>query len=293
MAIRPKNKSKPFPWCCPLPPNRNDPAHQLPKFETEDGARWWRNERARMLVVGRNANPVLSEKLYSCSQRQRCGSAACPECMRQFRRWITGASMGLLDDTGCSHGTGFAITVVPEWAAQEPGKLASFDLDLANGRIRTALARSTCRDALVIGGWDFSFNSHSDKEWPPRWQPHLYLLFPMVKDKEELRAALDGTFPPSERNPRPIKIKPLIKSMEAITYAIKGVFKPRTSYIGDDGRCNTRTSLPLPPPLERELLTYLDGLGITDRMFLRNVRRRGCRLVACHREDDEDGGNSV
>jgi hypothetical protein len=271
---------KPFSRQCPAPPTHYDPALQLSKFETEEGCLRWRNERADMLRIGKNNNPGLADKLDSCSMHRPCGSSACPVCWCWFRRWTTGAFMGLLDDIGWSMGLGYAVTAIPGWAAREPGGLARFNISQAIGRLRTTLARSSCCNTLVVGGWDFSFNSHSANQWSPEWQPHLYLLFPMARDKEELKAALASTFPASDRNPRPLKIQQLNNPMKAITYAFKGVFNPRTSYIDNDGRRNTRTNHRLPGPIERELLTYLDQLGVTGRMFLRNVRRRACRLVA-------------
>jgi hypothetical protein len=276
---------QPLLWIRLQPVKRHDPACKLDDFETKADADSWRKKRSHMFRSGRNANLSIAETLADCTYAHPCGSPACPSCMRQFRRYISGAFCSLLDEIGWSKGTGYAVTAVPNWAVVTPGELVKFDMNKANIRVRKVLERSNIRDALVVGGWDFSCNSSSSQSGTKFWQPHLYLLFPLIEDKEELRAALTRCFPSSELNPRPIYIEVLSDPLEAITYAFKGVFKLRTSYTDDNGRRNTRSRHRLPAPLERELLTYLDNTGMTDRMFLRNVRRRGCRLVANPRDE--------
>ena len=240
-----------------------------------------------MLTKGKNANPALAGKLNACSRGTRCGSPACPECLRGFRRWITGAIMALLEELGWSPSQGYAFTAIPTWLACAPGHLAKLDLHKAESRLRTALARSEIADLPIIGGWDFSFNEHGEGSWTPHWQPHLYLLLPTATNPELVKRSLESVFPKSEACPRPLKYRSIDDAVAAITYAFKGNFKWRISYFDKDDRLDSR-QFPLRPEKGCELLTVLDQLAMTDRMFLRNVRRRGGRMVACQRDRTTD-----
>lgn len=292
MAHQTPTKSSPIPWCWPKPQQGHDPVHIYPGFETSCQSQEWRNQRALMLTKGKNANPALAEKLQACRKGSRCGSLACPECWRGGRRWETGAVMALLEKLGWSPGQGYAFTAIPTWLACAPGHLETHDLHKTESRLRTALARSEIADLPIIGGWDFSFNEHGEGSWTPHWQPHLYLLLPTATNPELVKRSLESVLPRSEACPRPLKYRSIDDAVAAITYAFKGNFKRRISYFDKDDRLDSR-QLPLRPEQERELLTYLDQLAMTDRMFLRNVRRRGGRLVMCQRDCTTDIAESI
>jgi hypothetical protein len=273
------NIRQPIPWCWPQPPKEVDPKHVIKKFETFAKAQDWRRIRAGLMA---KYAPTTAAKLHVCRKGQWCGSPACSVCWRAFRRWFAGSVVTLLPlNNGDS--TGYAVTAIPTWLSVAPGKLSSIDLRKAGDRLRKALERSSLRDMAIVGGWDFSFNEHSNREWAAHWQPHLY-------DKAALKAELEDVFPPSQACPRPVKCTPLKNALSQATYAMKGAFFRRISFIDHKGHRNTRKRQP--PPLRpgqwRELLAYLDQLAMTDRMFLRNVRRRGGRLVLCQRDRTTD-----
>lgn len=280
-----------IPWRWPLPAKRFDPACISPSFETAASSQKWRQTRVEVLKRGGNGNLMLADKLNACAESHRCGSGACPVCMRRFRRWVTGAAIVLFEEVGWLPGGGCAITAVPTWTARPLGGLATVELHKAENRIRKTLERSPLSNQPVIGGWDYSFNEHADGEWGGHWQPHLYLLFPHADDRDQVTRVMKDAIPKTDSCPRPIKCRNISDPMAAIGYAFKSSFKRRVSYYDKDGRADSR-QMQLRPAQERELLTYLDQLGMTGRMFLRNVRRRGGRLVSCQRDRGADSEES-
>ncbi len=186
----------------------------------------------------------------------------------------------MLEREGWKPDTGWAVTAVPSWAAT--ASLANFDIRKANDRVRAVLVRSAMRDAAVIGGWDFSYNSHGDNQWQPHWQPHLYLIFPFVPASAPLVSALSKAFVPSPTVKKPLKVKKLSSPVTAVTYAFKGMFFGRSSYVDASGALNSNVK-PLKPREQREIVSYLSTIGMTDRCFTRWVRRYGSRLMLCQR----------
>jgi hypothetical protein len=72
----------------PLPHSERDPVFLLDGFETYSEVR----ERSAMLRSvlwrGNRVERQKSLKLHRCRKNRRCGSAACPICIRRFRRWF-------------------------------------------------------------------------------------------------------------------------------------------------------------------------------------------------------------
>ncbi|TAN77819.1 MAG: hypothetical protein EPN20_01545 [Magnetospirillum sp.] len=223
----------------------------------------------------------MAEQLASCKKGERCGCGACPICLRRVRCWLSGALYLLLITLGWTRGQGYAVSVIPTWLACQAGHLSVSALLRAEHRIRKAISRSVLCDLVIVGGWDFSWNEDSDGAWGPHWQPHLYLVFLGAVTRAQIERELKRIFPGSPTTPKPVACEPLKDPVEVITYAFKACFFRRIGYVRkDNGKRDTRKDLPLRPAQERELLTVLDQLTITGRLFLRNVRRRGGRLVA-------------
>lgn len=270
---------RPFnPWNHPPPPREHDPKYQLPGFETGHEADERRGKIVPILPKAGLFTGNLRIRLDECSPGDRCASAACPGCLRRMRRVLVGSGMALLDELHWEPGMGIIACVVPG-TQFKAGTLENFDIERESERIRTRFARSSLADQPIFGGWDFSFNEHSEGEWAPFWQPHLYVLMPAVTDIKEAKPVLKDTFAMADTVPRPVRIQALEEPLAAITYSYKAFFQRRITYVADNGRLNT-SDRPLRPNQERELRLFLDHIGFTGRLFLRNIRRRGSRLVA-------------
>ena len=283
MSTKHVNPNHPHPWHLPPPPKEYDPAHQLEGFESEPEVYVRAIERHLILYGGTPQNRCLGYRIMRCNSSRPCGSAACPKCLRRFRQVETGRFLTFHSTLDMTVGQGYAVTIIPENAGHPAGELATRDIAKSNRALRRRLARSPLANEVVIGGWDFSFNDHSSGLWPPHWQPHLYLIFPLVTDRAWLKAELMKLFSKADGTPRPIRVVPFKDPLDQFTYAVKSAFKLRRSYLDSNDKPKTN-ALPLPIHRDRELLVFLDKLGWADRMFLRNVKRQGSLLVRCHHE---------
>jgi hypothetical protein len=81
---------------------RPQPQHDVRRcrgFETFDEAVRRRKRCIRWLEASDEpTHQTLAEKLRACRKGTRCGSGACPFCMRRVRRWFTAAAAELLGD---------------------------------------------------------------------------------------------------------------------------------------------------------------------------------------------------
>lgn len=259
------------PWSVSIPRSL-DPALRRPEFETEHEAEEWRRECIRVLSNG-TAHRRLAKKLKRCKAGRRCLSGACFVCCRQFRRWYTARIPRLFADEPAA----FVASIVrPTWNFP-PGQLRLAKLDRMTDQLRQVLKRAGLGHCLVAGGFDVSFNEDNEKTWPPHWSVHVYLIVAVI-DRERFKALLRPTLETSPEVERPLRTRDIDDWMAAATYAWKGAFFKRVSYVGDDDGSRTR-KLPMKPEQHRELLLFLDRHSMTQRSFLRGIRRRGGELV--------------
>lgn len=252
---------------------RLDPAITMKGFETKAETVHRACQSIAVLRKGGREHQALAEKLNGCRSRQRCSSGACPACMRRYRRWFASEAQNALSDFNSS----FAISVIPTHFAVPIGNLNTVDPAGPNNWLRTIIKRAGLGAHPIIGGWDISLNEGTDgARW---WQLHFYGIAFNVSDPGLFSAALRSQLQANEKVLRPLKVRPANDLAESSTYSLKAIFVRRVSYIGNNGRRQTRT-LSLKPDGQRELLTYLDSMVISNRIFLRGFRRVGSRLRA-------------
>lgn len=253
------------------PTPRKDPAAWLAGFETEQQASERYAARGRLMFT---RNSMSQPKFYWCTPQSPCDSAACPKCMRAFRRWLVDVGIALLEQ---QPGPLCVASLVHHTLSRPPGRLHEFDLDKAKRQLARHLDRAALGDRVAIDGFDFCycvpFNpTHS------HWQPHAYVVFQGI-ERRAVKKALNPFYPKTPNIPRPIKTREVDCLMEALSYSMKAIFGRRISYRDNMGSANTR-SLPLSlKEHKRELPSYLDQRRPVDRLFLKNVRREGAGLM--------------
>ena len=260
------------PWLC-QPKNRQfDPKHQLKRFETPTITKERSENLIKILEKGEPQHQDIAKKLQHCDEGGRCLLPICPRCLRQVRRWFVSEAMQ------CLHGEDLlAVTLVPAEHAIPPGELEHFDLINFKETLSRQLSRAGLGDAIVIGGVDFSFCERSDGEFEPHWRPHFHLIVANT-EADQIRSGLKRHYPSAESVSRPIKIQEVEGLMGAISYAMKPFFTRRVSYVDNNEKIRHR-KYPLKNDQTREISEFMSRLTITDRMFLKNVRRRGNRLI--------------
>ena len=250
----------------------------MAKFETPVQA-WDRRERLRSII-----RDIPEATLHNCRlPKAPCNSAACPRCMREFRIWFGAAGMRAMEYNGPMT----ALSVVHcDWQ-RAPGALHTLDLEKLKRQARRHIERAGLSDVVGIGGIDFSFNEHSDKRWEPHWQAHLYLIL-QGAPAAQIKKALAAFYPVTVSVPRPLKARRVDTPAGAFSYAMKAIFDRRVSYVDGNRNGNDNTKdYPLRPAQLRELVVFLDRHQPTDRLFLRNVRRRGAELVITTKQDSK------
>jgi hypothetical protein len=168
--------SKQLPFYLRQEPNpKNDPAEWLPDFETEKQVAERYEARGRLIFT---SNTMLQPNFYWCDQGYPCDSAACPPCMREFRRWLVDAGITLFEWSPQLS----AASLVHHTLSRRPGKLNSLDLIKAKRQMARHIDRAGLGRLVAIGGFDLSYNQPANGS-TPYWQPHAYVIFQGIEHK--------------------------------------------------------------------------------------------------------------
>lgn len=256
----------------PVIKTKYDLAKILPETETLAEAKKANAKLIRRLKKGDGRSKKVAKKLSRCTKRRRCWLDACHVCRRLVGRWYGSEVLPLFEDQDL-----LLVTLVPVARSLPAGKLHLFDPLKMKGVLSKKFALPGLEKAVVVGGIDISFNIHSDDAWSPRWQPHFHLIVAGITRKE-LWAVLRPQFKKNEAAPRPTHAKPVTDPPEAVSYTFKSFFCRRVSYIDENGT-NQARNVSLKSKEMEEAALFSDTIKITDRLFLRNVRRHGKRLV--------------
>jgi hypothetical protein len=234
-------------------------------FEMFDEAVEWRNRHRKQLRLGNRDQRQIARDLKGCRKSARCATEACPVCVRAFRLQWAGEGIKILLPpphwTRCS--------IIPAGFLVPYGKLHTVDLTKMVKLVQKRLQRSGISNRIVIGGLDVSLNLNENTIIG--WQLHLYVLIEGKNDKA-LRKAVKAAFPPEPTAAKPYTFREVENPLKAISYAYKGHFKRRSSYIDKQGHANTKP-FKLKGPDQCELLQFLAQYKVGSRAILRGVRR--------------------
>jgi hypothetical protein len=241
-----------------------------------------RKERlASLLKEGGVPEQRLARKLERCGRESPCNSGACAVCTREFRIWLLGEALPVIEVGGpraSSSNPGHtkywtSASIIPAGYRCAPGELDGLELATKVKSLATAISRSSLASGVVIGGFDVSLNTTSDVA--PFWQLHLYLL---ISGKPEVvKKGVKEAFKPEPTADRPYRCTLVYSPRGALTYAYKAVFSRRSSYRWER-RTFTR-HLPLSPEQQRELALFLDQGDTGGRLILSGLKRNGSKLV--------------
>jgi hypothetical protein len=238
-----------------------DPAKRLLGFETEEQARKKRRLLVSVLLELGDAGRALALRLDDCGFL-KCGSAACPVCLRLFRRWwgSTVAEYMARDPYYW-----FTVTVVPP-DVFDVGHLHRFRWRLLKDRLRNQVARSQISGAVILGGIDYNL-LHFGDERPPRWRPHLYFLVG-GRGQGHIEGAFRRHYPKDEDTPKPVVVTPQRTGEKDLvttaTYTFKARFENRWPCKDRRGNADTHTD-ELASRHQAELAILLDRQGFLSR----------------------------
>ena len=240
-------------------------AHLPRGFETAKKVNERRVELVKILEKGGLDERRLAKELKKCRPGARCSSAACPNCVRSFRKEFLCEGEFVLE----SHRHWVRASIVPEGFRYEPGYLNQLDVEILSKAIRKRLERHLPHDPIVVGGFDVSFNTEENAS--AAWQLHVYMLI-AGKLTDALRARLKNAFPPEPTAKRPYVFGVVWSYRRPLTYVYKSVFARRSGYSDHQGKHRVADQL-LRNEQKAELAVWLDRSAIGSRLFLRGVKR--------------------
>ena len=161
----------------------------------------------------------------------------------------------------------FTVSIVPP-DLFDVGHLGGFNCDMLKDRVRKQIARGPISEPIVLGGIDYDLK-HFDDDRPPRWCPHLYLLF-SGGGKALVKSTFRRHYPKSEDVKQPVLVTTQKTSdkdlVTTATYAFKARFKNRRPSTDDRGNADTEHD-DLAFHHQAELAILLDQQGFLGRMI--------------------------
>lgn len=211
----------------------------------------------------------LAKKWDRCKKGRRCGSAACPVCLRLHRKRLLRDVMAIFEKV--KDPLRF-LTIIPEDGAFEPGSLHKVDLKMLKERWSKRIRR-TSGIKLAFLGIDISYNCNQDKG--PYWQLHLHGL--VVGKPMMVQKGLRSRFKNLGQADVPVRadrLDDLGDRPKLLTYSLKNKFVRRTEYEKSNGDRGIRDQ-DLKSPQLRELAVFLDRHSVRDRILMRGVTTSG------------------
>jgi hypothetical protein len=214
---------------------------------------------------------ALANKLDGCRKDHRCKSPACPECSDAAQRMIVWAAQKHLKSQAKKI---VCVSVVPADGTFKPGQLNKRDHERAIRRWRDRLGKTGI--PWFVGATDFSFNEHDRNNYPPHWSEHFYGLT-ITRNIKKLKRKLLKQFPKTKAIPRPVKVKVWDGNKTALRYILKPNFWRRigtnnaqriNKASGGTRICRATDKQPLRSKRRRELLLYLDEIGMQGRLLM-------------------------
>ena len=141
---------------------------------------------------------TLADKLHYCCPHRRCGSLACPECLRAFQKAKVAAQRTTIKLLKATRKDKLLVmaNVIPLWITYTPEELAGLDVRKLNRWLKDAFTRAGF-DRVMLGSIDFSWEADRGI-----YQPHWHIAM-FTSNRKELQRRLKRIFPGPERGDRP------------------------------------------------------------------------------------------
>jgi hypothetical protein len=250
----------------------SDPKGEGLKSERVKLVKWLRKK-------GKNSQSCLSlaNKLADCRSNHRCQSAACPECASAGQRLVTRVVRRFLKKPA-RDGTIVCVSVVPADGVIKPRKLSPADHQRAVRRWKDKLCKAGV--TWFVGAIDISFNESRSARYRPFWSIHFFGLT-VTDDRKKLKRELRKHFPSTDSIPVPVKVTKWDGDPKALGYILKPNFWRRIGTddaqrhdmaTGGTRSCRATDKQRLPSRRKRELLVYLDDIGMQGRFVMGHLQ---------------------
>jgi len=193
---------------------------------------------------------LLADKLFYCQPGRRCGSSACPECMRAFQKAKVAAQRTAIKQLRVTRKGKLLVmvTIIPLMVTYKPEDLPVLKVRKLNRWLKDALTKAGFK-RVMLGSIDLSWEGGF-------YQPHWHIAM-WTSDRKRLRRRLKSIFPGLQRGDRPVHTCPTY-SLGFLPYKDKAIKLPALLR-------NNRRGLPY-------LLLALDRTEPLELMVLSGVR---------------------
>jgi hypothetical protein len=143
---------------------------------------------------------ILSDKLFSCSSRHRCGSLACTVCALAFQKAKYAGQVELIERLEVEQPGKHLVmaTVIPTKFTYTPDQLDNLDVRGANRWLKDNLTRGDFRREM-FGSFDLSWQDGGF------YQGHWHIPM-LTSNRKKLKRRLKAIFPPSVTVKRPVVV---------------------------------------------------------------------------------------
>ncbi|TFW57964.1 hypothetical protein CT676_27605 [Bradyrhizobium sp. MOS001] len=193
---------------------------------------------------------LLADKLFYCQPGGRCGSLACPECLRAFQKAKVAAQRATIRQLKSTRKGRLLVmvTIIPLMVTYKLDELASLNVRKLNRWLKDALTKAGFK-RVMLGSLDLSWE---DGFYQPHWHIGMW-----TADRERLKRRLKRIFPGLQRGDRPVHTSETY-DLEFLAYKDKAIKLPALLR-------NNRRGLPY-------LLLALDRTEPLELMVLCGVR---------------------
>lgn len=193
---------------------------------------------------------LLADKIHYCQPGRRCGSSACPECLRAFQKAKAAAQRTTIKQLRRTRKGKLLVmvTIIPLMVTYQPEDLPFLKVQKLNRWLKDALTKAGFK-RVMLGSIDLSWE---DGFYQPHWHIAMW-----TADRKRLKCRLKRIFPSLQRGDRPVHTSETY-SLEFLAYKDKAIKLPALLR-------NNRRGLPY-------LLLALDRTEPLELMVLSGIR---------------------
>jgi hypothetical protein len=209
---------------------------------------------------------ILADKLFYCQPGGRCGSLACPECMRAFQRAKVAAQRTTIKQLKLRRKRKLLVmvTIVPLMVTYKPQDLPCLKIQKLNRWLKDALTKAGFK-RVMLGSIDLSWE---DGFYQPHWHVAMW-----TADRKRLKRRLKRIFPGLQRGDRPV-LASKTYSLGFLAYKNKAIKLPALLRNNRRGLPYLLLALDRTEPLE---LMVLSGIRVSAQDGGLNFKKIKCR----------------
>jgi hypothetical protein len=211
---------------------------------------------------------LLADKIHYCCAARRCGSLACPECLRAFQKAKVAAQRTTIKLLKAERPGKLLVmaNVIPLGLTYTPEQLADLDVRNLNRRLKDNFAAAGFK-RVMLGSIDLSWEANRGI-----YQPHWHIAM-WTADADELTRRLKVLFPGQERGDRAALVSKTY-SLGFLPYKDKAIKLPTLLRNNRRGLPYLLLALDQTEPLELMVLSGIRVSAQVGGLEFKKIQRR-------------------